>query len=203
VTVIAEDGKLTTRHTITVVVENTNRAPTLRLDQQLFELTEGETLRVRATVNDPDGDEVTITYGEPLNSDGIWVTSLDDEGEYTVIVSATDGTATVRAEAQVTVLRANRAPVIEVIGGGSELRFAEGDLIDLSKAVTVTDEEGDDVTVRYSGWMNTAVYQTNYEDSGTHTVIVSATDSAGNTASKALTIYVANTNRPPVFTRPA
>jgi phage gp45-like len=200
VRIIAEDsaGNMAERE-VTIEVENVNRPPVLEIQDASITVLEGEVASIMVMADDPDGDEVTITYGEPFDEDGTWQTTEGDAGTYEVDVRASDGEDVVQRTVTVTVEVANRPPVIE---GPSVIRVKEGETIDLEALYTITDPEGEDVTVRYSGWMTTAVYTTNYEDSGEYEVTISASDSV-NTANKSVTVIVEDVNRPPVFIRPA
>ena len=63
---------------------------------------------------------------------------------------------------------------------------------------TITDPEGDELTISYAGWMNTNTFTTTYESQGTHVVTITASDGI-NTAKKDVTVIVNDVNRPPEF----
>jgi hypothetical protein len=203
VTVIAEDGQLETRKDVTVTVENVNRAPVLSTKSETYELTEGQTLTINPVVEDPDGDNVAITFGEPLDAMGRWTPVLGDAGEYTVEITADDGSQTSVEQVLITVLRANRAPTVGTASGDNKLYVNEGDFVDLREMLIFEDEENEDITATYSGWMRGPTYQTTYTDAGEHTVTVTATDAANHTVRQDVIVVVRDVNRAPVFIRPA
>ncbi len=88
----------------------------------------------------------------------------------------------------------NRAPLVEMYDG---ITVTEGDLVKLEPEVT--DPDGDKVTVTYSGWMQSDRYQTGYNDAGTYTVTITASDGSLKTV-KAVKIEILNKALPPKFT---
>jgi PKD repeat protein len=202
VTVTAEDGQTKTTKIVTITVENVNRAPVLKLDHNSVSVVELDTLSVKATASDPDGDRVTISYGSPLSADGSWTPKLNDAGTYDANVTASDGSLATTVPVRITVTPANRPPTITVPGEDGKLHVKEGDLIDLSKLLVIADQENEKLTVTYSGWMKSSTYQTTYDDAGSHDVTVSASDESRHTTTKTVTIVVDDVNRPPVFTVP-
>jgi hypothetical protein len=203
VVVIAEDGQLATKKNVTVTVTNVNRAPVITTKADSYELVEGQTLSVNPQVEDLDGDDVTLTFGAPLDENGKWTPQLGDAGEHTIVLTATDGSDETTKEIAVNVLRANRAPNVETPSGDNKLYAKEGDLIDLRKMLIFSDEENENVTATYNGWMTTPTYQTTYEDAGDHLVTVQIEDQSGHIVREQITVIVADVNRPPVFVRPA
>lgn len=200
VRIIAEDSEGNEAvQALTVVVENVNREPSLEITDRRFTVVAGELARIEATATDEDGDEIEITFEEPFDENGEWQTEEGDEGEYRIEVVANDGNDEVSRTVFVTVDPANRPPVIEV---DATITVAEGDTIDLSVLATVEDPEGEEVDVSYSGWMDEAVYTTSYDDAGEYEVTITATDGEQE-SSIDVTIVVEDTNRPPVFIRPA
>ncbi len=199
VKITAQDAEHETVKEIVVHVMHTNRAPIIDGIDELIELTEGETLEVVPDAVDPDGDEVTFTFSEPLNDEGIWRSADGDAGEFFITVTASDGEMEASFESQVIVYRRNQAPVVMLLGEAENLVYEEGDMIDLLAALDITDEEGDDVTVEFSGFMETATYQTTFDDEGTYDQTVIATDAEGNINTFDFEIVIENVNRAPVF----
>ncbi len=199
VTVIAEDtnGNIATKE-ISVIVTDVNRKPRLRIEDSTIEVIAGETVVIDYTTSDADGDDVTVTFSEPFDENGEWQTKEGDEGEYEVSVIAYDGQDEVERIVKVFVLPANNPPVITV---EDELVFDEGETIDLSSYVEVSDPDGDDVTLSYSGWMDSAIRELTFEDAGEYVVTITATD-GDKTTTKDVRIVVNNVNRPPVFIWP-
>jgi len=205
VIVTASDGKTTTRKRVPIIVENVNRAPVFSITRENRVGKELEEFRITGvTANDPDGGPVTISYSAPLDANGRWVPQYDDAGSYTVEVTATDSEGARTTESvSFEIIRANRPPYIIIPTSDGILRYKEGDFIDLRLALEIYDDSGSDVTVTYSGWMSSSTYQTNYDDAGSHVVVVTARDETDLTSTVTVPIIVEDVNRPPVFVRVA
>ena len=160
---------------------------------------EGDLMQLKPEAVDPDGDKITYTFTLPFDRNGNWQTKLGDEGKYTVIVTASDGKTSTSETVLVLIGRANRAPVINC----QAITVSEGDKIDLHDGCSVTDEDNAEIVVTYSGWMDSWRYQTTYDDAGTHTVVITASDKRDretlHTVIKEVEVVVKNTNRAPVF----
>ena len=105
---------------------------------QTYTVTETELLTVNISAFDPDGDSVTIQYSEPLDKNGEWQTGYDNSGEYTSVVTLSDGMTTVKEEIKIIVLDKNRLPVLDKI---PILYVKEGET--LSYKIEGTDPDGD------------------------------------------------------------
>ncbi|MCX6708797.1 MAG: hypothetical protein NTW67_04095 [Candidatus Woesearchaeota archaeon] len=193
VIITATDGKATATKELIVAVKNVNRAPVLT---ELDEITikEGQKAYLRPSANDPDDDNVTFAYDYPFDEAGAWQTEVGDAGEYDVVVKASDGELTAEKTAKIIVGAINKAPVIEL---ETPITIMEGDVVTLNPAVT--DPEGDEFRVTYSGWMNTNTKTTGYDDQGDHIVTITARDTAGNEARLDVKITVNDMNRSPIF----
>jgi hypothetical protein len=166
-----------------------NKTPAQQFDITAYE---GDLIDLKPAVIDPDGDEITLGFTAPFDEKGEWQTKEGDEGQYSVIVTATDNKDSfVTKQIRILVVSRNRAPAIEI---ADKFDFNEGDLIEL--APKIDDEDPSIVTVTYSGWMNTNTYQTTYEDAGSYKVTIMA-DDGKNRVSKDLSIVVADVNRKP------
>jgi hypothetical protein len=113
VTITADDGNDKTSKTVEIIVEALNRPPVIQRLPDI-DVKEGETVFIRPTIIDPDGDEFTVSYSGWMTSNK-YTTSFDDEGTYNVIVTATDskGSETTQ-DVKVNVENVNRAP--EIVG---------------------------------------------------------------------------------------
>lgn len=190
--IIASDGMATTRETITVIVENVDRAPILSAIADIS-VKEGEIVSVNPSAIDPDGDKIAFTFSKPLQSDGTWHTTGKDVGKYKINVTASDGSLLATTSFALTVESLNKAPIIQM---ADLITVDEGQTVTLSPVIT--DPEGDELTVTYSGWMKSNTYATTYEDSGSHLVTITVNDGI-NTAKKDVTVVVNDFNRPPTF----
>ena len=77
-----------------------------------------------------------------------------------------------------------------------EITVDEGEQIKLQPKVS--DPDNDKVTIKYSGWMNSATYTTTYEDAGVYTVTVTVSDGKKE-VSQNIKVIVNDMNRPPVI----
>ena len=193
VVITASDGKAVTSKEVTVSVVATNREPLLA-DITPQTVQEGQKVRVKPSAKDPDGDSLTFTYDFPLDENGTWTPEIGDAGQYEILVTASDGQLTTQKTFLLTVQAINRPPVIEL---ASPVVVKEGDTVMLNPVIT--DNEGDEVRVTYSGWMNSNTKQTTYEDAGNHKVTITARDSANNEVRAEIIVAVQDLNRPPIF----
>ncbi len=160
----------------------------------VLKVTEGEVVSLQSlTAEDPDGDSIVYTYSQPFDANGLWVTKDGDEGTYLATITASDGVLSTTETVKIIVLPSNKAPIITC---PSNITVKEGDLIKLD--CSIVDLEGDNVSYKVSGFMDSLTYETTFDDAGEHDVIISATD--GNKNSLALIkVYVENVNRAPTF----
>lgn len=194
VQVVVSDGETTVEKQITVVVQNTNRVPVVD-DIEHVSVLAGDYIALSPTATDPDADAVTFLYSSPFNADGTWQTSETDVGTYAVTVTATDGKDSTEKVVSVIVNHRNQAPVISI---DSEIRAEETDRIVLKP--TIVDPEGDPYSVAYSNPFDAdGVWVTDYDDAGTYSVTITATDSQGESSSTAVAIVIYDRNRAPVF----
>ncbi|RLE42618.1 hypothetical protein DRJ48_03135 [Candidatus Woesearchaeota archaeon] len=191
VTIIASDGLNSVAKDVKVNVINVNRAPVIAQIQPV-KVTEGALVNISPEVSDPDGDEVSISFSEPLDENGQWQTKEGDAGEYEVIITATDGKAVTTSKVKISVEPLNRPPVIQRI---PDIVVNEGEIVKIEPVII--DPDGDSFTVSYSGWMHSDTKVTTYQDAGTYTVTVTATDSKGASSSLDVKVTVNDVNRPP------
>ena len=104
VTMTADDGFVRVNKTVTVIVNDVNRKPTLELEESRITVTEEEVAEIRYVVEDPEEDELTINFGAPFDENGIWETVKGDKGAYVIKVTASDGINEVEQEVLVEVL---------------------------------------------------------------------------------------------------
>ncbi len=155
---------------------------------------EGETVsfpNLKAT--DPDGDIIIYTFSSPLDDNGEWQTEEGDAGEYTVMITASDGTTEISQEVRVIVEMLNKAPVLEKI---ADITVSEGETLKLSPKAL--DPEGEPITITYSGWMTSDTKEIDYNEAGEYIVRVSVSDGEKETHQD-VKITVEDVNRAPVF----
>ncbi len=197
----AMDAENEVTKTISVIVEKKNRPPVIESIDELTVI-ETETIRVSPAVSDPDGDDVILSFSEPLNVDGSWTPDFGDRGEYDVTITASDGSDQSTEEFTLVVERRNRAPVIKPIDA---ITVLEGETVSIP--VQAYDPDGDDITISFSGWMNSSEYETTYDDAkplgcattgctATYYVTVAVSDGVLET-SEVVEVNVVDKNRPP------
>ncbi len=155
--------------------------------------TEGDLVSLKVKALDPDNDQLIVTYSSPLNSSGEWHTTVGDAGTYRVRVTVSDGKSTTSRGVVIIVEPKNKPPVIEM---ADEITVHEGETIVLKP--NVTDPEGDNVTITYSGFMDSDTYTTDYKDAGSYMETITASDGK-NTVTKSVRINILNKDRAPVI----
>lgn len=190
--VTATDGQKTSVKEISILIAEKNRKPVVD-EIGLIEVLEGEEVVLSVDATDADGDSLEVEYPERFNEEGKWLTSRGDAGTYEFEIEVTDGVDVVIVTAEVIVEKVNVAPIIDPI---DPIEVDEGEVIVLP--IKVLDEDGDDVSIKISGFMTSDTYQTTYDDAGEHTVTIEASDGK-HTVSIDVNIIVNDVNRPPVF----
>ncbi|MBN1792754.1 hypothetical protein JW826_03660 [Candidatus Woesearchaeota archaeon] len=183
--------------TIKIQILNKNREPRVFLPSETITGTETDIITITPQVDDPDGDKVKLSFSEPFDGTGSWKTKIGDAGSYTVSVVATDGKLTAKKDVAVQVKMRNTAPTLKNI---DDITVYEGETVKLP--IDVYDREGDEVKVTVKGWMNSESYTTTYDDAGTYSVTVIASDGSFE-SSQTFKVTVVDRNRPPVFKVPA
>jgi hypothetical protein len=114
VEITACGSELCSKHSTTLRIFNTNRAPEFveMYDQQISETDE---LSLYVSAVDPDGDVIKYVYSDPVGKrSGKWRTNYDDSGEYVVAVTASDGFLQDNDQLTIDVANTNRDPTIKV-----------------------------------------------------------------------------------------
>ena len=149
---------------------------------------------VVAKALDADNDVVTYTYiGAPIEN-GEWQTVEGDAGNYKIKVIASDGKNEDEKTFDLIVNMKNQAPVISPMDD-ILITVEPGQTKTVTLSPVISDPEGDDLVVTFSGWMTTATKDVTFDDGGAHTVTVTADDGKLET-SVDVTVDI---NRPPEF----
>jgi hypothetical protein len=99
----------------TVDIANVDRPPVLETIPDIT-VKETEIVIIKPEGSDPDvEDEVEFLISDPVGDSGVWETTYDDAGVYTVTVTASDGELDDSQDVEVTVVNVNRPPVISNI----------------------------------------------------------------------------------------
>ena len=198
---IAEANGLDDAETITISVENVNRAPELAATGDKSVL-EDNLLSITLSGNDDDGDSLTYstnaTFGTLTDNLFEWTPGFSDAGSYDIEFSVTDGIATDSEVITITVTDVNRAPVLAAIGYKTVLE-------DTLLSITLSATENDGNSLTYStnatfGTLTDNVFEwtPGFDDAGTYDIKFSVTDGI-DTDYEIITITVVNVNSPPVF----
>ncbi|MBI5065440.1 cadherin repeat domain-containing protein [Candidatus Woesearchaeota archaeon] len=200
VTVTANDGETLAQQKVLVVVKEKqktpvrekNNAPVLG-DVEKLTWREEDFVKLNVKAEDPDGDAVKLTFTTPLNDQGEWQTKKGDKGTYKILVTASDTDLITQKEYTVIINPANEPPVIN---SPDTIEVREGERITLTPEIK--DLEGDNITVTYSGWMNSDTKELDYNSAGTYKVTITASDGSKE-SSKTIKVIVQDVNRAPVF----
>lgn len=193
VTLMASDGFRNSSKEITITILDKNRAPVLE-DFAAKIATAGDVIIIRPAAYDPDGDNLTFSFGAPFNQNGEFATQQGDEGDYNVTVTASDGQLSTTKIFMLQVRPQNRPPVITV---APVITVQEGTTFTMD--VTASDPDGDAVTLTFEGFMQSRTRYITYNDAGEHLVTITASDGRATTRQQ-VTIIVEDVNRPPQFT---
>ena len=193
VTISASDGVNTVDKMILLVVKKKNVAPLLEGIESSLAVNEGMLLSLKPEVTDKNGDEVTLTFSKPLDSDGQWQTDHKSAGAYDITITATDGEAETVVKSKLTVKDVNVPP--EVTGLEDSIEIDEGEKITLKPVVS--DLDGDKVVVTISEPVgDDGIWETGFKDHGVYTITVAASDGK-DTVSKEIALTVNDVNVPP------
>jgi len=195
VVIEATDGNKTNIKIIKLTVENVNRPPEVKKLEPI-NVKEGDVVKLNIDTKDPDGDKLVIVYPFPFDKTGVWQTKKGDAGNYELDGFVSDGTNDVEVPISINVEKLNVPPTIDNLDEFENIEVSEGDTIVLN--VVASDEDGDNVTVNFSGFMTTKNYTTTYDDAGNHTVTITVSDKT-HKVSQDINVEVLNKDRPPVF----
>jgi len=212
VTFIAMDQKgASSNQSMQITVNNINRVPTITSYYPLSDpiINEGSTQDFRISAEDPDNDyliyKLWIDNNFILNTNSyIYTTNSSSVGIHIFNLTVGDGSSSTGKSWKVTVNKINRAPSIISTPVTTATENAA-----YSYQVVGSDPDGDALTysltaapagMTIDSTKGLISWIPDFEQSGTHSVIVRVTDTAGLTGDQSFTITVANTNRDPVFT---
>ncbi len=199
----------TDSETITITVNNVNRAPVL---SAIGNKTVGENTELSFTVTstDPDNDVLTLSAsnlpsGAAFNaSTGVfsWTPSYTQTGTYAnVRFTASDGSLSASENITITVTNANRAPVLAAIGA----KTVEEDSV-LTFTVSATDADGDSLTYSTSVLPNGATFSNrNFSwtplagQAGAYPVTFSVNDGQGGITSEIVNVTVTALDTQPPY----
>ena len=170
-------------------------------DATVLIVKETELVNLVPNAEDHDKDTLIFKFTSPLDDNGQWQTTYGDAGEYTITVTASDGSLTASKEVLVIVNRKEEAPALDSFTPEDtaitidETESVEFSIVasDLNKDILRYSWKLDGVSI---GNDDSIKYQTTYEDAGSHTVKVSVSDGLFDTE-KIWSMTVNNVNRKP------
>lgn len=210
ITVSALDDEFNVTGSFVLTVLDVNNAPIIApIDDVIMD--EGQTVEFEVVLSDEDEDEVTLTVegipegAEFEDSKFEWTPGFDavkretgiisssDSEEFVITLTADDGTDTVEQKLTITVNNVNHAPSIEQI---DEVIVNEGD--EFTVTPVVEDIDGDELTIKFDGYMSSDTKKAGYSDAGSHLVTVTVSDGLAED-SEGFVVTVIDVNQPPTF----
>lgn len=167
----------------------------------VIDVEETEKISLVTEAEDPDDDILVFTYSSPLDENGEWETTYGDNGEYTVTITASDGELATSQDVLIIVKKKEEQPTIDSFSPSeSMINIRETESIEFS--VRASDLNDDELTYSWkldgieASDNDEYVYETGYEDSGSHTVKIDVSD--GTSEVGALwSVTIENVNREP------
>jgi len=199
-TVRASDGASVTEKEVTLIINDVNQAPEIRVDDLTVD--ESDFVEVVPEASDADGDDVQFVFSSPLDKDGTWQTEFGDAGAYQTTVTATDGKAIAEAAFTITVLKKNQPPLITSATPHDE-RLSVQENEEITFDVSARDAEDHPVTIIWRVDDTQAAegplfaYHAGYDDAGEHVIVAELSDGEATTEREWL-VTVDNVNRAPL-----
>ena len=211
---VTDENDGTDSETITITIENVNRAPVFTVDTTQ-EAIEGETVRFTVTAIDPDDGNAAVVSTEdfqdstfnPITGEFSWTTDFNDAETYTIRFTAIDNNdATVTPTVDVTIIVTDnpQSPVIEDFTPESPVEMQETETETFT--VIVSDADTLPANLIYTWTLDgisqpdtglSFTYASNYDDEREHTLVFQVSDEGMRTDSQEWEINVENTNRLP------
>jgi len=157
IVVYASDGKDKTKKKIYVDVFDKNRPPIIESIDDIW-IKEGDEVRIKPKVSDPDNDELKITFSTPFNEKGIWQTDYDDAGSYLVRITVSDGIDNTSLQFNVNVENVNRPPEIEL---PEKFEISENETLKIDFASSISDPDGDELEILIKDLPENATFANN------------------------------------------
>ena len=215
------DNELISTAQVVLTVTAVNDTPTFSISSATLTVAEdfSSTMTI-ATVNDVDGDTLTITVAESstgivrvtTSASGVQIVSLGDvSGQTTLMITASDSKLSATTQVVVTVTAVNDPPVLSV--STTALTLIEEFTIPVLIIIAATDLDNDTITLSVSSasilvdavlstltnGMSTITLSAIANANGTTTLTVQAMDAAGQSDSTNVVVVVAPVNDPPVL----
>ncbi len=148
---------------------------------KIITVDETELVSLKPIARDEDKDVLSYSFTEPLDQEGKWQTNYGDAGRYNIIITVSDGQLSTSKDVLLVVKKKNIPPEIHsFIPEQTSLKIDEGQKITFS--INATDLNKDDLTYTWEfdnefiSRDESFTYQSDYTDSGIHTLKVSVSD---------------------------
>ncbi|MHC4757696.1 MAG: putative Ig domain-containing protein [Planctomycetota bacterium] len=204
---VANDGRDTDSKTITITVNDINRAPVL---SSIGTRSANENKILMFSINATDADGDIVVYNAPLLPPGAtfegdtfrWTPTYDQAGTYQATFVANDGKDSDSETVTIIAYDINRAPVLSSIGPKSTEENQT-----LTFSISATDADGDFITYSVPAPVlptgatfvgNTFTWTPTYDQAGTYRVTFIARDARG-VDYETITITVSNVDNGPVL----
>ena len=164
---------------------------------------ETDLVSLKPSVQDPDQDELTVTYTSPLDDQGSWQTKYGDAGEYTVSITASDGQLSTSQDVLIIVNKKEEAPTIDSFSPEDDSLQALEDS-ELEFSVEASDLNSDTLSYTWTvdgegaGSGKDLTLPLDFDAAGEHTVMVAVNDGTSD-VTREWKADVANVNRKPVL----
>ena len=199
-TITAFDGHAYTEQTVLLIIQNVNRPP--KITTYDIDTSETELITARYTLSDPDHDNLTVNFSEPLNRSGQWQTGYDDEGDYTSAITVNDNQIETTQVITIHVKDTNRLPIADKKSPEDRGLYIN-ETQSVSFSVEAHDTDKKDV-LNYTWFVDGQAegnglsfsYVSDYSSAGDHSIYVEISDGKGITTEH-WKIHVANINRAP------
>jgi hypothetical protein len=181
-----------------VLVQVTNRPPTIDFDPATLEAYPGKAIPLQFNAHDADGDKISTTVrynGDtiPLGKNGQYLVAFHEPGEHLVEIEVSDNQGGVLST-NATVQVVNREPVILSDEGGVTVERGE----EVALAKSISDPDGDSFSVK-TVWEGRGMTHDAgkpptmiFDKLGTHRVEIVAEDSRGGEARGEVEVTVTN-----------
>ena len=148
---------------------------------KILTVNETEMVSLKPMAWDEDADELSYSFTEPLDENGLWQTDYGDAGDYKITVTASDGQSNTSEDVLLVVKKKNIGPTIDLFSPEEfELSVDEGkgmdfsvEASDLNKDVLDYMWQIDEKTVSEG---QVYKYNADYWDEGAHEIRVMVSD---------------------------
>ena len=159
-----------------------------------FQVQENDMVTISPEALDPDNDQVIYAFFPPLDKNGRWQTGYNDAGEYTLKITAFDGTHETTKEIMLIVENKNQPPYL------TEKKVTVKELQHLDLKQFVADPDGDPLEYIFTDpFDKNGLWAPGYDGQGTFVAKFSVKDGEYTVPAR-LEVEVLNTNQPPALT---